>query len=132
MLNPGFDGSVAPTIEDGAVTGLMFGTDHVTDLSPVRADSPAEALARGSRWEKGRLVDLRTLRGMPLSVALLDSNILSDLTPLEGMPLQELSLWQWTGSDLTPLKGMPLKILNIGGSGDRARSRNSPGCRWKI
>ena len=35
--NPGFDGKVKPTIEDGVVTDLEFLTDNVTDISPVRA-----------------------------------------------------------------------------------------------
>jgi hypothetical protein len=36
-LNPGFDGTVTPTIRNGVVTGLQFVTDEVDDISPVRA-----------------------------------------------------------------------------------------------
>jgi len=36
-LNPGFDGQVAPTIEDGVVTELNINGKDVRDLSPVRA-----------------------------------------------------------------------------------------------
>ena len=36
-LNPGFDGKVTHTIENGVVTELQFLTDNVTDISPVRA-----------------------------------------------------------------------------------------------
>ena len=35
-LNPGFDGAVEPTIQDGTVRGLQFRTDQVRDISPVR------------------------------------------------------------------------------------------------
>ena len=35
--NPGYDGTLTPTTENGAVIGLEFTTDHVTDISPVRA-----------------------------------------------------------------------------------------------
>ena len=98
------------------MTGLSIKTDHVTDLSPVRALTRLRRLdATGSRREKGSLVDLSPLKGMQLSKLRLSGNNVSDLTPLNGMALNELDLWQWVGSDLTPLKGMPLKILNIGG-----------------
>ena len=36
-LNPGFDGKIEPTIENGEVTGLAFQTEHVSDISPLRA-----------------------------------------------------------------------------------------------
>src|SRR5262249_35187198 len=36
-LNPAFDGTVTPTIENGVVTGLTLRTDDVDDISPLRA-----------------------------------------------------------------------------------------------
>ena len=42
-LNPGFDGKVTPTIENGVVVGLLFVTDNLTDVSPVRVDRAARA-----------------------------------------------------------------------------------------
>ena len=35
--NPEFDGTLTQRIEDDVVTGLQFNTDHVADISPVRA-----------------------------------------------------------------------------------------------
>ena len=52
---------------------------------------------RGPGWDKGSLADLTPLRGLSLSVLLLDANKVSDLTPLQGLPLEELNLWQWLG-----------------------------------
>lgn len=119
-LNPSFDGKVVPTIEDGVVTGLAFSTDHVTDVSPVRALTRLQTLnIQGSGWEKGSLADLSPLKGIFLSFLKLDYNKVWNLTPLKGMPLEYLSLWSWPGSDLTPLKGLPLKVLNCGGGEQR-------------
>jgi hypothetical protein len=36
-LNPEFDGALTPRIENGKVVGLNLSTDHVTDISPLRA-----------------------------------------------------------------------------------------------
>ena len=119
-LNPGFDGVVAPTIQNGVVTGLKFTTDHVTDISPVSVLSRLRKLhADGSGTGKGSLADLSPLEGMALSELSIGQNRVSDLRPLRGMPLEHLHLWQWHGSDLTPLKGMPLKLLNCGGRGQK-------------
>ena len=136
--NPGFDGALTPMIETDAVIGLKFTTDHVTDLSPLRALTQLHTLEiRGSAWFKGSLADLTPLKGMPLTnldltdngavkdlsalkgMPLKNLNItqtgVADLTPLHGMPLEWLMVWGFPGSDLTPLKGMPLKWLNCGG-----------------
>jgi formylglycine-generating enzyme required for sulfatase activity len=118
-LNAAFDGIINPTIEDGAVTGLIFSTAQVTDISPVRALPHLKSLQiRGLNDNgliKGRLQDLSPLKGMALTSLDIWDNPVWDLTPLRGMPLETLSLWNWAGSDLRPLKGMPLKQLNCGG-----------------
>jgi serine/threonine protein kinase/tetratricopeptide (TPR) repeat protein len=66
-LNPGFDGSVAPSINMGVVTQFNFLTDHVTDISPVRALTGLQQAAfGGSAPDKNKLRDLSSLRGMKL------------------------------------------------------------------
>src|SRR5262249_14999651 len=66
-LNPGFDGSVASSSNNGVVTQFNFLTDHVTDISPVRAlTSLKQAAYLGSAPGKNKLQDLSPLRGMKL------------------------------------------------------------------
>jgi Leucine-rich repeat (LRR) protein len=87
-LNPGFDGTVTPTIEKGVVTKLEFVTDNVTDISPVRALAGLKVLhVTGSGRGKGKLADLSSLKGMPLSSIELNDTQVSDLSPLKGMNL---------------------------------------------
>jgi len=133
-LNPGFDGKVEPTVEDGVVTGLKFLTDHVSDISPVRGLTKLRSL-NCDHAGKGLLIDLSPLRGLPLTnlrfpespvsdlsplkgMSLTSLNCLgsevTDLRPLKGMPLTHLDLWTTKVSDLSPLKGMPLTQLVIG------------------
>jgi hypothetical protein len=134
--NPVFDGEVKPTIENGVVTGVWFLTDHVTDLSPLRALPQLESLSFGGSVDvKGRLVDLSPLKGMRLTSLSCSRNRapdlsplsgmkeleqlwitgvpLTDLKPLEGLKLRDLGLHATQVEDLSPLKGMPLKRLNI-------------------
>ena len=114
--NPGFDGTLTPTITNGVVTGLAFTTDRVKDLAPVRALTQLRKLEiNGTSAGKGQIADLSSLKGLSLVELSAGSNQIADLTPLQGMPLKKLYVWQWTGSDLTPLKGMPLEWLNVGG-----------------
>jgi serine/threonine protein kinase len=118
--NPGFDGALAPTIEDDVVTGLAFSTEKVRDIAPVRALTRLRKLdIHGSAFGKGVLADLSPLKGMPLKWLNIGESHVSDLTPLTGMPLEWLAMWGWRGADLTPLKNMPLKWLNCGGGGQK-------------
>jgi Leucine-rich repeat (LRR) protein len=118
--NPEFDGTLAPRVEDGAVLGLAFLTDQVTNIAPVRALTRLQKLdIHGSSSGQGVLADLSPLKGMPLKWLNVGENKVSDLTPLTGMPLEWLAMWQWRGADLTPLKNMPLKWLNCGGGGQK-------------
>src|SRR5205807_1922408 len=67
-LNPGFDGKVEPTIENGVATGMQFGTDHVSDISPVHVLTGLLNLKiKGSGYGKGSLADLTPLKGMALT-----------------------------------------------------------------
>jgi serine/threonine protein kinase len=112
QLNPGFDGKVAPTIEDGVVTGLQFCTDEVDNIAPVRALTGLTSLdCRGTYPRQGKLSDLAPLKGM--SVSRLDCSYtqVSKLTGLEGMPLTRLYCHYTNVSDLAPLKGMALGDL---------------------
>src|SRR5262249_13012544 len=115
-LNPGFDGTVTPTIWGPALVGLRFNTDAVEDLSPLRALQQLESLDwYGRRPGVGKLGDLSALRGLSLKSLAFGDNRVSDLTPLQGMPLKEL--WCYRNvllGDLTPLNGMPLTLLECG------------------
>jgi hypothetical protein len=133
--NPGFDGKLEQTIENGAVTELRFLTDKVVDISPVQALRGLKVLhvltsdlsvksefsdlapLRGMRMThlscgRSKVADLASLQAMPLvSLDCANSNVV-DLSPLRGMSLQVLRCHGTGVSDLTPLKGMPLITVN--------------------
>lgn len=137
QLNPGFDGEVATTIENGVVTGLKFQADHVTDISPVRVlsglksldcagsdafpgqwmdSSPAGAGANGHvkirTVGRTQLADLSPLKGLALTrLNCVNSNV-TDLSPLQGMPLTTLLLGMSKVTDLSPVEGMPLVVFD--------------------
>jgi tRNA A-37 threonylcarbamoyl transferase component Bud32/Leucine-rich repeat (LRR) protein len=116
-LNPGFDGQVSPSVMYGAVTRLVFNTDAVQDISPVRALRWLESLEcqpkTGER--RGKVADLSPLRGLSLKLLkVADNDSVSDLSPLKGMPLEELSFSRTQVEDLTSLRGMPLRSLYFG------------------
>ena len=132
-LNPGFDGTLTPTIENDVVTGLRILTDEVVNIAPVRALAGLTSLdCRGTYLDKGKLSDLSPLKGltlnrldcsstqvaelsalagMPLKILHFNHNPVSDLTPLKGMPLVELGCAQTRVTDLSPLKDMKLQSL---------------------
>ncbi len=57
-LNPGFDGTISPTIEHGVVTELEIHIDHVADISPIRVLTGLTFLnCRGSDAFKGQLIN---------------------------------------------------------------------------
>jgi Leucine-rich repeat (LRR) protein/tRNA A-37 threonylcarbamoyl transferase component Bud32 len=112
-FNPGFDGRVKPTYEKGAVVGLEFLTDRVTDVSPVQGLVELRTLScRGSAAGEGQLPDLVGLRGLRLASLDCGANRLGDLSPLKGMPLRALRCDNTLARDLTPLKGMHLTALD--------------------
>ena len=110
--NPGFDGKVTPTVENGVVVGLELLTDEVTDLAPVRALVGLRTLkCWGSKEGNRRLADLSPLKDMKLTSLECQSTAVSDLSPLTGMPLSELHCDHTKVSDLSPLKDMKLTSL---------------------
>ena len=111
--NPGFDGTVKPTIENGVVTGLEFLTVNVADVSPVRALAGLRTLNCQGTWPKvGRqLADLSPLKDMKLTSLDCTNTEVSDLTPLKDMKLTFLSCAGTHVIDLSPLKGMQLEWL---------------------
>ncbi len=113
-LNPAFDGTVTPTIENGVVTGLSFFTDDVDDISPVRALQGLERLTcPGTYPRMGKLSDLSSLRGLRLISLCCSSTQVADLSPLKGMPLTYLAAGETRIADLSPLQGMRLKGLTL-------------------
>jgi hypothetical protein len=115
QLNPDFDGEVAPSAQGGVVIGLVLATDHVTDLSPLRALTCLRSLhCKGSARDKGQLAGLAPLRGLPLTELVCTGNPVSDLSPLEGMKLYHLDLGFCPRlRNLAPLRGMPLTDLSL-------------------
>ncbi len=115
-LNPGFDGALVPTIENGVVREVTFNTDDVTDISPVRGLTRLRSLkCSGSGDRKSPLTDLSPLSGLALRTLNLCKGELFDLSPLNGMPLTVFSCYGTRVNDLSPLKGMKLRILNCDG-----------------
>jgi serine/threonine protein kinase/Leucine-rich repeat (LRR) protein len=115
-FNPGFDGNVEPIIEQGRVVRVRFVTDHVADISPVRALVGLERLNIDANYNAvGKLAGLEALRGRPLKNLTIERNPgCSNLEPLRGMPLIELNCPSCTVRDLSVLTAMPLKHLHIG------------------
>jgi hypothetical protein len=133
--NPGFDGKVTPTIENGVVTGMRFNSDEVEDVSPLRAlpglvtlDCPGTFPRKGKLSDltplaglrlthldfmQNPVADLGPLRGMPLTVLLAGDSRVSDLSPLSGKRLEVLTLQSTAVTDLSTLRGMPLRWLDL-------------------
>jgi len=87
-LNPGFDGTLTPKIDNGVVTDMTISSSNVVNIAPVRA--------------------LTGLKNVELS----GNRNLSDLSPLAGMSLTTLRVSRTRVADLSPLRGMPLVLLN--------------------
>jgi predicted Ser/Thr protein kinase len=116
--NPGFGGKLSPpVVENGAVIGLGFFTDRVTDISPVAALPGLRRLGcDGSDPRQGRLADLSPLRGLPLTSLEFCFNPVADLSPLAGMRLTRLDCSNTQVEHLEALRGMPLTALDCGGT----------------
>jgi Leucine-rich repeat (LRR) protein len=126
-LNPEFSGKVAPrgTNKEGALEyHLLLGrlavlripTEHVSDISPVRALPDLRMLFLGEslkEWDgKGRVTDLWALAGLPLERLSCAGNVgVSDLTPLVGMKLNALWIHRTGVTDLSVVKDFPLEVL---------------------
>ncbi len=114
-LNPGFDGKVTHTVGNGKVTSLQFFTDHVTDISPVRALAGTmwSLACNGTARDKGALSDLSPLQGVLLGNLNCANTQVSDLFPLKDMRLTGLNVADTLVDDLSPLVGHPLAVLEI-------------------
>lgn len=118
-LNEGFDGSVTDTLEGEVVVGLTICTDHLSDISPLKALTGLKSLTLegthdADQWN-GRLADLSALKGMELRRLEFPFNTrVTDLSPLVGMPLERLHCGTTGVSDLSPVRGMTLRVLNCG------------------
>jgi WD40 repeat protein len=112
-LNPGFDGTVKPTMEDGAVTHLEVFADDWTDISPLRSLTKLRGLALLGHEGKCRLADLSPLKGMPLTSLDIRNTQVSDLSPLKGMPLKTLDCDFKPERDTEILRAIPtLETIN--------------------
>ncbi|WP_417388743.1 protein kinase domain-containing protein [Gimesia sp.] len=112
-VNPGFDGKLEETIENGHVVGLSCnGGPHISAVWPVRALSRLTSFrCGGPHLTHGKLKDLSPLVGLPLTRMDISNSSVSDLTPLKGMKLDHLYGAHTRIKDLSPLADMPLKVL---------------------
>ena len=114
QLNPGFDGTVMPTVDSGIVTGLQFSADHVSDISPVLAlEGLSQLSMNGSMDGAGKIISLKPLTGLQLKSLQIYSTKVHDLSPLREMKLTSLHCSGTLVSDCSPLKGMPLEFLDV-------------------
>ena len=133
-LNPGFDGTFERlNVGDGRVIELRFYSDHVTDISPVRALTKLSSLGCvGSKPDAGRLTDLTPIRDLRLEWLFVSRNPdLADLGPLGQMAVYQLEANGTRVADLGPLNGSRLSYLNLAGTRVRDLSavRRMPGLR---
>jgi serine/threonine protein kinase/Leucine-rich repeat (LRR) protein len=141
--NPEFDDRLQVVSRGGEVTEVSFFSDHVTDMSPLRAFPRMKVLrCSGHYVYKGGLADLSPLRGLALEQLDCKENPkLKDLTPLKHMTTLTLLSCSHTGvehliplsglrlhyfdcyytrvKDIGPLEGMPMINLNFSGCGVR-------------
>jgi hypothetical protein len=111
-LNPEFDGTIEPTLENDRVVRLAFSGSGLQDISAVRALPGLRAVI--ARNPVPKLADLSPLRGMDLTELVLHQAAVSDLSPLTGMKLSHLDCTAARKlADLSPLQGMPLKMLSV-------------------
>jgi Leucine-rich repeat (LRR) protein len=117
-LNPEFKTPVTHEVEDGIVRALHFRTDHVVDISPVRALNGLQRLSCPGEAEDARVLkDLSPLKGLKLTKLDCSNSAVADLTPLREMTtLTELWCEHTEVTDLAPLKGLPLEKLQCGGT----------------
>ncbi len=114
--NPGFDGTVDfKTDVKGGVMEVRLRADRVTDLYPLRAlTTVRKVVCTGSASGKGALYDLSPLTGMASLTAVdVSATAVVDLTSLRGLPLTELNLAETPVRDLAALAKMPLERLNL-------------------
>ncbi len=129
-LNPGFDGTVVPNMENYVVRGLEFNTDDVSDISPVRVLTKLRSLNCSGRGDyQSPLIDLSPLSELPLTSLTVGKGQLVGLSPLKGMPLTSFATYGTHVDDLSPLKGMKLRHLvcvNVGNVTDLSPLKGMP------
>lgn len=124
---------------NGPITSVRVCTDDLFDATPLRAFPALTSVTLyGTAPERGRVTDLSSLAGLPLTSLALPYNAAFDLEPLKGMPLEKLdlrgtrveslaalremkslrslSLAGCKVTNLDPLKALPLKHLDISGT----------------
>ena len=112
--NPGYGGKGDWKVEDRGVTAFAVTSQHLVDLTPLRA-LPALTELRINGDGKAK-VDLSGLAGLKLTGLGLRAAGVTDLAPLKGMPLEMLDCPSNGITDLAPLRGMPLWLLNCPGN----------------
>jgi serine/threonine protein kinase/Leucine-rich repeat (LRR) protein len=111
-VNPGFDGKISPDIQDGEIVGLVFSTDYVTEIWPVRGLPGLRTLDMGGTEPRnGKLTDLSPLAGLRLTHLNIKDTRVANLAPLQGMPLSYFNCQGTAVTDLSPLHTVPLKHL---------------------
>ena len=108
--NPGYGGEGEWKIEDRGVTGFTVTSQHLADLTPLRALTALTEL--GINGDDKAKVDISGLAGLKLTRLIIQRAGVTDLSPLKGMPLGYLDCAHNGIADLSPLKGMPLWLLN--------------------
>ncbi len=116
--NGGFLDNFSYRAEKGNVVEVGMFTDHVTDLTPLRALPHLSQIGCAGRHQ-GSLKDLSPLAGMKLKKLYCYGNQISDLSPLKGMPLIVLHCGNnpITSTSLASLEGMPLEDLELSSTG---------------
>jgi eukaryotic-like serine/threonine-protein kinase len=114
--NPDFDGKLThKNIVGGVVTELGFLSEHVLDLSPVRALVGLQRLDTTAGYLRAsKLADLRALAGARLTSLDVSGASVAELSPLRGMRLTRLDCGGTRVSTLEELRGMPLVWLSCG------------------
>ncbi len=90
--NPGFDGPITPTIENGELPVLKCNHTQVADLTPLRGMKLAGLTKldlSGTKVGDAGLVHFKDCSD--LTTLLVDHTKVTDLSLLKGMPLKELS-----------------------------------------
>lgn len=112
-LNPGFQRIHNHEIENDQVARIDFNTDHVTDISPVRALTKLQRLGMpGSGLRKGQLYDLDPIRELPIAFLQFSNTVVGDLSSLAGMKVQVLLCDHTPVRDLSLVKSLPVFYLD--------------------
>jgi Leucine-rich repeat (LRR) protein/Flp pilus assembly protein TadD len=109
LRDAGMKAKTPKRLEDGTWDVDLGGIRELVDLKLLKG-APISKLG----LNKTGVTDLSPLRGMSLKTLNLDGTAVSDITPLQGMRLEELNLANTKVSDLSALRGMPLTYLNAG------------------